>query len=104
VSDDATGTDRQGTMVVLMTVDSSRADEVDRHFRDDVRPWAQRQPGFVSAQWLRLVDGDRGIGLVTFDTEGHAQEAAQGPRLQPRVEGRAWNTDSVDVFGVVTQA
>ena len=97
-------TKRRGTMVVEMKVDPSRGDDVDRHFRDDVRPWAQRQDGFVSAQWIRAADGDRGMGLVTFQTEGQAQEAAKGPRMAPRVEGRAWNTDSVEVYAVVTEA
>ena len=97
-------TDRRGTLVVLMTVDASRSEEVDRHFRDDVRPWAQGQPGFVSAQWLRLANGDRGMGLVTFETEDQAQAASQGPRSQPRVDGRPWNTDAVEVYAVVAQA
>jgi hypothetical protein len=96
-------TERQGTMVVQMTIDPSRGDEVDRHFRDDVRPWAERQPGFVSGQWIRLSDSDRGMGLVVFDTEALAHDAAKGPRMAPHVEGRAWNTDSVDVYTVVTQ-
>jgi hypothetical protein len=91
-------------MVVTMTVDAARGDEVDRHFREDVRPWAQRQPGFVSAQWLRLPDGNRGMGVVTFESETAAREAAQGPSRAPRVDGRAWNTDSVEVFAVVAQA
>jgi hypothetical protein len=100
----APSAERRGTMVVLMTVDPSRGDQVDRHFREDVRPWAQSQAGFVSAQWLRVADGDRGMGLVTFETEAQAQAASQGPRSQPTVEGRAWNTDAVDVYAVVAHA
>ena len=91
-------------MVVSMTVDPNRGDEVDRHFRDDVRPWAQRQEGFLNAQWIRLSDGGRALGIVTFATREHAERAANGPRMQPSVEGRAWNTDSVDVYEVVTEA
>lgn len=97
-------TERRGTIVVHMTVDPSRGDAVDRHFQDDVRPWAQRQQGFVSAQWIRIVDGNRGMGLVTFETESQAHEAAKGPRMAPDVDGRAWNTDSVEVYAVVAQA
>jgi Antibiotic biosynthesis monooxygenase len=104
MTSDSPSTARRGTMVVLMTVDAGRGEEVDRHFRDDVRPWAQSQPGFVSAQWLRLASGDRGMGLVTFETEDQAQAASQGPRSQPRVDGRPWNTDAVEVYAVVTQA
>jgi len=104
VSETTQSSERRGTMVVQMTVDPRRGDDVDRHFRDDVRPWAQRQPGFVHAQWIRLADGDRGMGVVTFETEDQAHEAAKGPRMAPHVDGRAWNTDSVDVYAVVTQA
>ena len=104
VSEINEGTERRATMVVHMTVDPNRGDTVDRHFQDDVRPWAQRQQGFVSAQWIRLVAGNQGLGLVTFETEGQADEAAKGPRMAPHVEGRAWNTDSVEVYAVVTEA
>jgi len=104
MTDDTASPGQPGTMVVLMTVDPARTEEVDRHFHQDVRPWAQRQPGFVSAQWLRLAHGSRAMGLVTFESEEHAQAAAKGPRSQPNVDGRAWNTDTVEVFAVVTSA
>ena len=103
MSDSTAGTELRGTMVVQMTIDPHRTDEVDRHFRDDVQPWASKQPGFVSGQWLRLGDGDRGLGLVVFESEALAREAAKGPSMAPRVDGRAWNTDSVSVYTQVTQ-
>jgi hypothetical protein len=92
------------TMVVTMTLDAARSDEVDRHFREDVAPWASRQPGFVSGQWLRLSGGAQGFGIVVFDSQEHADAAAIGPRSAPSVEGRAWNTDSVVVFDQVVRA
>jgi hypothetical protein len=39
-----------------------------------------------------------------FDSQEHADAAAAGPRQAPRVEGRAWNTDSVEVFEQVADA
>jgi hypothetical protein len=92
------------TMVVTMSLDAARSNEVDRHFREDVAPWATRQPGFVSGQWLRLPGGAQGFGIVVFDSQEHADAAAVGPRSAPRVEGRAWNTDSVVVFDQVIDA
>jgi hypothetical protein len=92
------------TMVVTMTLDAARSDEVDRHFREDVAPWAARQPGFLSGQWLRLPGGAKGFGIVVFDSQEHADAAAAGPRSAPRVEGRAWNTDSVEVFDQAASA
>jgi hypothetical protein len=91
-------------VVVTMQLDPDRADEVDRHLTQDVTAWAKNQPGFVRGQWLRLEGGDRGLGVVSFSTEAQAIAAAQGPRSQPRVEGRAWNTERVDVFHAVADA
>jgi len=91
-------------VVVTMEIDPSRYDEVDRHLREDVVSWARRQPGFVSGQWLRLDGGDRAMGLVMFESAAQAAAAAEGPRSQPTVEGRAWNTQSVSVFEVVAEA
>jgi hypothetical protein len=90
------------TMLVTMTLDPARSDEVERHFREDVAPWATRQPGFVSGQWLSC--GAQGFGIVVFDSQEHADAAAVGPRSAPIVEGRAWNTDSVVVFDQVAKA
>jgi hypothetical protein len=92
------------TMLVSMTLDPARSDDVDRHFREDVAPWATRQPGFVTGQWLRLSGGAQGFGIVVFDSQEHADAAAVGPRSAPRVDGRAWNTDSVVVFDQVISA
>jgi len=38
------------TLVVQMSTDPSRPEEVARHFREDVTGWAKRQPGFVTGQ------------------------------------------------------
>jgi hypothetical protein len=92
------------TMIVNMTLDPNRADDVAGHFRRDVAPWATRQPGFVSGQWLRGADGRSGLGVVVFDTETSANAAAQGPRGYTHDEARAWNVDGVDVFEQVEHA
>lgn len=104
MTDEAVDAAPRGTLIVSMTVDAGRADEVDRHFREDVRPWARSQPGFVSAQWVRASGGSRGMGIVVFGTEDQAQAASIGPRSQQRVDGRAWNTDAVDVYSVIAEA
>ena len=91
-------------MMVSMKVDDARHELVDAHLRDDVQPWASRQPGFVSGRWARSPGGDLAYGLVVFETAEQATAAAQGPRSQPSVEGRAWNTIDVAVLEVVAQA
>jgi len=92
------------TLVVQMSTDPSRAQEIARHLRDDVAGWAQRQPGFVNGQWLGSPDGRMGIGVVVFDSEDAASRAAQGPRSYLRDEGRAWNIEGVTVYEQLASA
>jgi hypothetical protein len=92
------------TMVVLMSTDPSRPEEVARHLREDVLGWAKRQPGFVSGQWLRSADRRGGMGVVVFASEDAATIAARGPRSSPRDGNRAWNIENVTVYEQLTSA
>jgi hypothetical protein len=92
------------TLVVQMSTDPSRAEEVGRHFREDVAGWARRQPGFVTGQWLASPDGRTGIGVVVFDSENAAGRAAKGPRSYPRDDDRAWNIEDVTVYEQLASA
>ena len=92
------------TMVVQMSTDPSRPEEVARHFREDVVGWAKRQPGFVSGQWLRGADRRGGLGVVVFASEDAATSAARGPRNYARDDNRAWNIESVTVYEQLTSA
>ena len=91
-------------VVVTMTLDPGRTEDVDAHFHRDVVPYVVSRPGFVSGRWLRSVDGSRGLGLLVFDTGEHAEAAAEGPRRASRDEDRAWNIERVEVFDEVTSA
>jgi len=91
-------------MVVQMSTDPSRPEEVARHLRDDVAGWASQQPGFVSGQWLRSADGSGGMGVVVFASEDAATTAARGPRNHARDDNRAWNIDSVTVYEQLASA
>ncbi len=90
------------TMIVNMTLDPAREDEVARHLRDDVAGWAKTQPGFVSGRWLRSTDRSRGVGVVTFASAEAASAAAAGPRSTP--PGPAWAIDSVEIYEHVEDA
>lgn len=92
------------TMVVRMTIDPARSEEVASHLRNDIVGWAKQQPGFVSGQWLRSADGGDGMGVVVFASENAAATAAQGPRAFPRDDARAWNIQSVTVYEQITAA
>ena len=90
------------TVIVTMTLDPTRIDDVDRHFRDDVAVWARTRPGFVDGRFLRNEDGTRGMGVVTFESRAQAAAAAVGPRSAP--PGPAWSIESVELFDQVEQA
>ncbi len=86
------------TLIVDMSIDPSRAEEVDTHLRDDIVSWARRQPGFVTGQWLRAADARSGMGVVVFDSLQAATTAAEGPRRFPRDDTRAWNIEGVSIL------
>jgi hypothetical protein len=92
------------TMVVQMSTDPSRVEQVARHLREDVVEFAKQQPGFVSGQWLRSADGSKGMGVVVFASEEAATSATHGPRSLPRDDERAWNIESVTVYEQLTSA
>jgi len=92
------------TLLVQMSIDPSRAEEISRHLREDVVGWARQQPGFIAGQWLRSADGKEGIGVVVFASEDAASRAAQGPRRYPHDDNRAWNIESVTVYEQLTSA
>jgi hypothetical protein len=92
------------TMVVQMSTDASRVEQVARHLREDVVEFAKQQPGFVSGQWLHSADGSKAMGVVVFASEEAATSATQGPRNLPRDDERAWNIESVTVYERLTSA
>lgn len=89
------------TLVVKMTTDPARSEEVSRHLREDVTAWAKRQPGFVSGEWLLSDSQETGLGILSFDSAEAASHAAVGPRSYRNDGQRAWNIDSVTVFAQV---
>ena len=92
------------TLVVRMSADPSRRDDVVRHLREDVVPWARSRPGFVAGQWLLDPGGARGAGVLVFDSRESAEQAARGPRGYTRDETRAWNVEAVEVYEQVGAA
>jgi hypothetical protein len=92
------------TLVVKMTTDPTRREDVSRHLREDVTAWAKRQPGFVSGEWLLSDTQDTGLGLVSFHSAEAAIQAAVGPQTGGHDDQRAWNIDSVTVYEHVASA
>jgi len=92
------------TILVRMSCDPGRRDEVQGHLREDVASWAGRQPGFVDGRWLLSADGSSALGVVTFKSRDDAERAARGPRSYPNDPARAWQISSVEVLDVVATA
>jgi hypothetical protein len=92
------------TLVVKMTTDPDRSEDVTRHLREDVTAWARRQPGFLSGQWLLSNTHDAGLGLVSFDSAEAATQAAAGPSSGGHDDQRAWNVDDVTVYVPIATA
>jgi hypothetical protein len=91
-------------VIVRMGMDPQRAGDVDRHFQQDIVPWAKAQDGFVTGRWLRSTDGLTGLGVVVFDTSEAAEKAAAGPRGMAYPPGHAWSIADVTVFEQVVEA
>lgn len=91
-------------MVVRMGMDPARTGEVDRHFAEDIVPWATAQPGFVAGRWLRSTDGLTGLGVVIFDSSEAADQAAADPREMVYPPGTPWSVADVTVFEQVVEA
>jgi hypothetical protein len=92
------------TLVVRMTTDPDRSEDVTRHLREDVTAWAKRQPGFVSGEWLLSDTHDAGLGLVNFDCAEAATQAAVGPTSGGHDVQRAWNIDDVTLYEHIATA
>jgi hypothetical protein len=92
------------TIVVRLTLGPARPDEVDRHLREDIVPWARKQAGVVSGQWLRSIDGRTGRGVIVFDSAEAAEAAAAEPRSIAYPPETAWSIAGVEVFHQVAQA
>jgi hypothetical protein len=76
-------------VVVEVNASGADPDEALSGLRDEIVPRIKQAPGFQSGTWLRLNDDAKGLGLVLFDTEENAREAASrfgvGESPQPGV-------------------
>ena len=87
-------------MVATVTIADYEAAQ--QQLQERVIPMVKQTPGFVAGYWLAPADG-KGLGLVVFDTEEHANAMAtqlRGPGLRP--EGV--EVESIDVREVAGNA
>ncbi|HYG92604.1 MAG TPA: antibiotic biosynthesis monooxygenase [Nocardioides sp.] len=85
------------TLLVSLTLDPERTDEVVRLLRGEMAPWMRRQPGFVSSHWYLAGDGGHCTITVEFDSEPAAEEVARATLALPGSRHRSWNVERVEV-------
>jgi hypothetical protein len=65
---------------VLIEVDTSGQPDQEaglKHLREQIVPGVSQAPGFRAGYWLRPLGDSKGTSVVLFDTEEHAEAAAQ---------------------------
>ena len=62
------------TLVVRSTIHDR--EQATAFLREQGIPRFKQAPGFVAGQWVRL-DGGRGTGMITFESEDAARAAAE---------------------------
>jgi hypothetical protein len=90
-------------VVVQVSIGAGRGEEATNMLREEVVPGAREQPGFVSGTWIRHSSGERGMGIVLFESQEAAEATAQVIRSQP-AEGLPVTRESVEVYEVLAQA
>jgi hypothetical protein len=63
-------------LLVEVKIEAGRVAEAAEYLNAQVVPRVQQTPGFVSGIWWNAASGD-GMGLVTFDSEEAAKQAAE---------------------------
>jgi hypothetical protein len=67
---------------VISHVEINDAKAADEMLHSQMIPMVKSMPGFVRAWWTVDRDDSRGVGVLVFDTEEHAQACADGaPQL-----------------------
>lgn len=89
--------------IVTVDIDAARRDEALNLLHEFTIPTAKSLTGFVRGVWLRSDDGTTGRGVALFDTQEHAQAAAEAARQGPP-PGAPVTVQSVEVFEVVGEA
>ncbi len=89
-------------VVVNVDIDPARGDEARQFLHTVVVPGSIQWPGFVSGTWGRSVEGTHGVGMILFETEAAARNAAE--QAVERPPGAPLEIVSAEVFEVQAQA
>jgi hypothetical protein len=84
---------------VVTTATVHDPDRGRKFLQEQVIPQLRQAPGFVSAQWV-LRPGNKGAGMLTFESEEAAQAVAEQVRSNPPPDDVV-TIDTVEVGEVV---
>jgi hypothetical protein len=88
---------------VVVEVSISDFESARKGLQEMVVPRAKQAPGFVAGYWTRSDEGNNGLSMLVFESEGNAQAAAEMIRTSiERPEGVT--LDNVEVREVVANA
>ena len=90
-------------IVVMVDIDTERVKEAEELLQSFTIPMASSQGGFQRGTWMRSTDDSQGRGVILFDTQEHAESAAEAVRKGPP-PGAPVTFRSVEVFQVVAEA
>ena len=90
-------------VVAQVKIDSGRREEAVKLLNDFAIPTAKGFTGFVSGNWLRSLQGDRGVSVLLFESEDAARAAVERVRQGPP-PGAPVTFESADVYEVLAQA
>lgn len=85
------------TLLISLTLDPERCEEVTRLLRTEMAPWMRRQAGFVSSHWLLADDGRHCTITAEFDGPDRARDVAEATLALPDSAARSWHVDRVEV-------
>ncbi len=91
-------------VIVQVTIDPNREEEARQMLREIVVPRAKGLAGFAGGNWLRALQGDRGMSVLLFETEQAARAAAEAIRSEGPPPGAPTTMQAVDAYEVVAEA
>jgi hypothetical protein len=81
-----------------------REDEMREMLEAVIVPRAKTHPGFLSAQWLRALEGDALRVVHIFDTEEHARDVATKIASEGPPPGAPVTLRGLETFELIAQA
>jgi hypothetical protein len=84
------------TLLISLSLDPERVEEVVRLLRTEMAPWMRRQPGFASSHWLLADDRAHCTITAEFGSDEQARAVAEATLALPESAARSWHVERVE--------